>query len=280
MRRAGILGDPVAQSRSPLIHGHWLDLHRVDGSYEKLPVTADAFQDYVRTLVDAGYAGANVTAPHKRAAFELADRLDPLAERLGAVNTLVFRDNEILGSNTDGFGFVENLRQQAGGWRHDMPVLVLGAGGAARAIIGALAECGVSEIRLANRTPGKADALAPVLEGTGTVLKEVAWVAREAACAEVGLLVNTTSLGMTGKPSLEMSLAHMGEGGVVADIVYAPLQTPLLVTASDRGLESVDGLGMLLHQAVPGFEAWFGCRPKVTQALRDLVVADLTGGIG
>ena len=198
--RAGILGDPVAHSRSPLIHGHWLSRHQIDGTYERLHVPADGFADYVRQLVDAGYVGANVTVPHKQAAHNLADSLDPLAERLGAVNTLVFREGLIHGANTDGAGFVASLKQQAPGWSTDRPVLMLGAGGAARAILGALADCGVREIRIANRTSGKVDALTPVAAGTPAVLTEVAWADREGACADVGLLVNTTSLGMQGAP--------------------------------------------------------------------------------
>ncbi len=273
--KAGVIGDPVAHSRSPLIFEHWLTQHAIKGSYERLHVRADNFDGFIRALMKQGFAGANVTVPHKQAACVLADQLDGLAKRLGAVNTLIFDKGMIIGRNTDGYGFCENLKQQAPDWKRDSPALIIGAGGAARAIVAALADLGVPEIRMANRTASKVRRFQPLLKGTDCILTQVAWGQRNEACEGAGLLVNTTSLGMYGCAPLELDLLLLPPRAIVADIVYAPLITPLLQAARARGLGVVDGLGMLLHQAVLGFEAWFGRRPAVSDDLRAVLIADL-----
>lgn len=270
-RLAGIIGWPVEHSRSPRLHGFWLERHGIDGAYVPLPIRPDAFALAVRGLVAAGFAGANVTAPHKLAAFEICDTVAASARRAGAVNTLVFQDGRITGRNTDGLGFVANLRAHgvdpAAG-----PALVLGAGGAARAVIAALQDARVT-VTVANRTRARADALARDLPG----LVVIDWAARSAAVADHALLVNTTSLGMAGHPPLALDLDAAPAGLAVADIVYVPLETPLLAAARARGLHPVEGLGMLLHQAVAGFAAWFGVTPVVDDALRRFVAGDLLG---
>ncbi|MDP4023606.1 shikimate dehydrogenase [Methylobacterium sp. NEAU 140] len=274
MIRAFVAGHPIAHSRSPLIHGHWLAEHGIAGSYERVDVAPDAFPAFVRGLAEAGFAGGNVTIPHKEAAFTLADSLTPRAERIGAVNTLIVGpDGRILGDNTDAPGFCAHLDQTLGpDWPARGPALVLGAGGAARAIVVGLAERGVPRIRVANRTPARAEAVAALAPG---IAEALAWSDLPTALRGAGLLVNTTALGMKGQPPLDIDLAPLPAGAAVADIVYAPLETRLLADARARGLAAVDGLGMLLHQAVPGFAAWFGVRPAVTAALRNRIVADL-----
>jgi len=270
-RLAGIIGWPVEHSRSPRLHGFWLERHGIDGAYVPLPIRPEAFALAVRGLAAAGFAGANVTAPHKLAAFEICDTVEASARRAGAVNTLVFEDGRITGRNTDGIGFVANLRAHgvdpAGG-----PALVLGAGGAARAVIAALQDTGVT-VTVANRTRARANALARDLPG----LVVIDWSARSAAIADHALLVNTTSLGMLGHPALAVDLDSAPAGMAVADIVYVPLETPLLAAARARGLRPVEGLGMLLHQAVSGFGAWFGVTPVVDEELRRFVAGDLLG---
>jgi shikimate dehydrogenase len=270
-RLAGIIGWPVEHSRSPRLHGFWLQRHGIDGAYVPLPIRPEAFALAVRGLAAAGFAGANVTAPHKLAAFEICDTVEASARRAGAVNTLVFQDGRITGRNTDGIGFIANLRAHgvdpAAG-----PALVLGAGGAARAVVAALQDTGVT-VTVANRTRARADALARDLPG----LVAIDWSARSAAVADHALLVNTTSLGMLGHPPLELDLDAAPAGLAVADIVYVPLETPLLAAARARGLRPVEGLGMLLHQAVSGFAAWFGVTPVVDDELRRFVAGDLLG---
>lgn len=281
--KAGVLGDPVAHSRSPLIHNFWLTEYGLQGSYEKLHITADAFAPFVRSLASRGYVGANVTLPHKEAAFALADELDPWAARLKAVNTLVFEGGRIKGFNTDGYGFMQNLTSEAPQWHRDRPVLVLGAGGAARAIVASLAAAGVPEIYMANRTVEKIESFRPLITDTDCRLRALSWPERQTPLAEIGLLVNTTSLGMAEKSmtekdkALDIALDDMASDAVVTDIVYTPLITPLLRAARARELHIVDGLGMLLHQAAPGFAHWFGRQPEVTTALRQHVEADLQG---
>ena len=268
-RLAGVFGFPVTHSRSPRLHGFWLQRYGIDGAYIPLGVPLERFGAAVRALVDLGFRGANVTIPHKISAFEICDEVAPFARRAGAVNTLVFRDGRIEGSNTDGFGFLESIREAAPGWRADAgPAVLLGAGGAARAIAAALLDAGAPRVTLVNRTPAKAEALARDLGGPINV-------ADRPPLAEAALVVNTTSLGMQGQPPLEMELGALAPSAVVADIVYVPLETRLLAAARARGLVAVDGLGMLLHQARPGFEAWFGVAPQVDQALRDVVAADI-----
>ncbi|WP_428486883.1 shikimate dehydrogenase [Rhodopila sp.] len=266
-RLAGITGWPVSHSRSPRLHGFWLERHAIDGAYLPLPIQPRDFPAAIRGLMLAGFAGVNVTLPHKLAAFAICDVVDTSARLAGAVNTLVFQDGQIVGSNTDGWGFLANLRA------HGVdpavgPALILGAGGAARAIAAALRELGI-KVTLANRTREKAERLADGLPG----LAVIGWDRRDAALADHVLLVNTTSLGMAGQPPLSIDLD--GGAPAVADIVYVPLETPLLAAAKARGLPAIDGLGMLLHQAVPGFRAWFGVTPEVDDALYRFVAADL-----
>jgi len=271
--RAGVIGWPISHSLSPRLHGYWLDTLGIDGRYDAIPIEPDNLERDIRGLIDQGYAGINATLPHKESLVGLADRIEPFAERVGAVNTLVFRDGEIHASNTDGFGFIENLRQNAEGVDFTgHPAVVLGAGGAARAVIAALQDAGVPDVRLTNRTKARAAELAAELGGNISVID---WTARDEALAGCGLVVNTSSLGMKGQPPLEIALDDLPTGALVTDIVYNPLETPLLANAKSRGNPAVDGLGMLLHQARPGFEAWFGKAPEVTPALRDHVLAGL-----
>ena len=271
---AGVIGWPVAHSLSPRLHGYWLQTLGIDGAYVPLPVAPENISDALRALPKLGFAGANVTVPHKEAALAAVDEVSEIANRIGAVNTLICKsDGTLYGDNTDAFGFIENLRAGAPSWRPDSGrALVLGAGGAARAVITALIDAGVTEISLSNRTLARADDVAQYIGGNVAV---VPWEARDTAAEGVTLLVNTTTLGMTGKAPLKMDIRALADDAVVTDIVYAPLQTPLLASAHARGLTAVDGLGMLLHQARPGFEAWFGVRPEVTADLRRHVLESL-----
>lgn len=283
---AGVFGWPVTHSRSPRLHGFWLRQYGIDGAYIPFATPPGQFEPALRSLAMLGFRGANVTLPHKVAAFELVDDRTERASRIGAVNTVTVRDDgTLLGDNTDGFGFVEHLKASAPDWRPQAgPAVVLGAGGAARAIIVALLEAGVPQIRLVNRTRDRAEQVAAAIalqsfEGMlfkGRVAVE-GWEKREALLEGAALLVNTTQLGMTGQPPLEIDLAALPVDAVVDDIVYVPLETPLLAQARARGNQVVDGLGMLLHQARPGFAAWFGTEPEVTPALRDFVFADIAG---
>ena len=272
--RAFVVGHPIRHSRSPLIHGHWLAKHGLAGTYERLDVAPGDFEAFFRGLPASGFAGGNVTIPHKEAAFRLADTLTERAEKIGAVNTLIVEGERVRGDNTDAPGFIAHLDHSLGeGWpeRTGGSALVLGAGGAARAIVVGLVERGM-RVRVANRSPDRARALAELDPGH---VEALAWEAVPEALSETGLLVNTTSLGMAGHPPLALDLAPLPARAAVADIVYVPLETPLLAAARARGLAAVDGLGMLLHQAVPGFFAWFGLRPEVTPELREKIVADL-----
>lgn len=268
-RVAGISGWPVSHSRSPRLHGFWLDRYGIDGAYIPLPIHPDNYAAAIKGLAAAGFAGANVTIPHKLAAFAICDTVDATASRAGAVNTLIFEDGRITGSNTDGWGFVANLRHHgvdpAAG-----PALLLGAGGSARAIAAALQDEGVP-VSITNRTRERAERLARDLPG----LTLIDWDARSAALADHALVVNTTSVGMGGEGDLGLDLSRAPAGMAVADIVYVPLETPLLAQAARHGLKPVEGLGMLLYQAVPGFEAWFGVKPVVDDELRRFVAADL-----
>jgi shikimate dehydrogenase len=270
--RAGVIGWPVGHSLSPKLHGFWLKAYGIDGSYEAIPVEPENLERGLRGLAERGYAGVNVTVPHKEAALALCDETDAAARAIGAANTLVFSDGRIHGGNSDAFGFLENLRQNSPGWRADAgPAVVLGAGGAARAVVWALLDEGVPGLRLVNRTLGRAEALA---EAFGDRVSPLSWEDAGAALAGAALLVNTTSLGMEGQPPLALELAALPEAALVTDIVYAPLETPLLALARARGNPTVDGLGMLLHQARPGFEAWFGVAPEVTPELRAAVLGE------
>lgn len=265
-RLAGVIGWPVSHSRSPLLHNHWLAQHGIDGAYVPLPVRPEHLAVAVAGLAAAGFRGVNVTVPHKVAVAALCTELRPAARAAGAVNTLVFGDGSIVGDNTDGAGFLANLRAHGAA---PAPALLLGAGGAARAIAAALLAAGVP-VTVVNRSPARAASLAAALPG----LRVAEWSARPALDG-CGLLVNATSLGMQGQPPLDLDLSGAPPGLVVCDIVYAPLRTPLLAAAEARGLRTVGGLGMLLHQAAPGFAAWFGVTPAVDPALHDLVAASL-----
>ena len=271
---AGVMGWPVAHSRSPAIHGHWIRQYDLRGAYVLLPVQPERLVDAVRGLGALGFAGCNLTIPHKVAAMSLVDRVEPLARRIGAINTLVVEpDGTLSGRNTDAYGYIQSLLEAKPDWRADAgPVVVLGAGGAARAILVALIERGARDIRLCNRSLDKAQDLANEL---GAPIQAVAWDQREAALEGAALLVNTTSLGMKGQPPLDLALEALPRQALVSDIIYVPLQTPLLAAAQARGNPTVNGLGMLLHQARPAFEAWFGVLPQVTPELRRLVEATL-----
>jgi shikimate dehydrogenase len=271
-RLAGVMGWPVAHSRSPALHRFWLKQYKIDGDYRALAVAPDQLPTALHGLAGKGFAGCNLTVPLKEAAVGLMDRLDPHARRIGAVNTVVVGpDDELEGLNSDGFGFIENLRAARPDfdWTHG-PAVVLGAGGAARAVVDALIAAGMRDIRLANRSPERAAELAQAL---GAKLAIVAWDKCATALAGAALLVNTTSLGMAGAPPLDLDLADLPKSAVVNDIVYAPLETALLKNAKARGNPTVDGLGMLLHQGRLGFSRWFGVMPEVTPALRAAVLA-------
>ncbi len=270
--RAFVVGWPIAQSRSPLIHGHWLKIHRLSGSYEGLAVPPDEIEAFLAGLPGSTRVGGNVTVPYKAIAHRLASERDAVAEATGAVNTLWIEDGKLCGSNTDGPGFLANLDENAVGWdTRPGDAVVLGSGGAAAAVGWGLKARGF-HVHLANRTLSHAEALAKRL-GPGVSAHE--WRALPSLLRQAHLLVNTTTLGMIGKEALEIDLKPLRDGALVTDVVYVPLETPLLASARARGLATVDGLGMLLHQAVPGFERWFGVRPTVTAELRRLVLADL-----
>ena len=265
---AGVCGHPIGHSKSPRLFRHWFGVLGVEGSYAPLLIAPDDFQTAVRGLMAAGYRGMNCTLPHKEAALAIADDVSDAAQAIGAANTLTFHaDGTIHADNTDGFGFYENLKASAPDWSAtDGPAVMIGAGGAARAGIHALLAAGAPEIRVTNRTRAKADALAAHFGDKVTV---VDWAARNDAFDGAATIANSTSLGMSGQPPLEISLEHAPKEAVVTDMVYAPLETALLADARARGMRVVDGLGMLLHQARPGFHRWFGQDPVVTDALRD-----------
>ncbi|MBS9721640.1 shikimate dehydrogenase [Tianweitania sp. BSSL-BM11] len=271
-RRAFVAGFPIAHSRSPMIHNHWLKALNLPGSYERVEVTPDAFADFIAQLRAGVFVGGNVTIPHKEAAFQLVDRRDEAAEAIGAVNTLWMEGETLWGGNTDAYGYAANMDARVSGWDQCETAVVLGAGGAARAIIHALQIRKVPSIRIVNRTLARAQSLA---DHFGNGVSAHGEDETNDLLGDAGLVVNTTSLGMKGTPGPDLDLDHLPQTAVVSDIVYVPLQTPLLREAAQRGLRGVDGLGMLLHQAVPGFERWFDMRPIVDQALYDLVAADV-----
>jgi len=273
MHRACVIGWPITHSRSPLIHNHWLSVYGIDGYYGIEAVPPEAFSDFLLSLQARGYAGANITVPHKEAALRLADGADATATAIGAANTIWLDEEKISASNTDCYGFITHLTGTVPDWKErDGPVAILGAGGAARGILYALLRCGIAEIRLFNRTRSRAEKLA---QDFGAKIKIGDWQDRDRQLDDCILLVNATSLGMTGAPPLEISLERLPARAAVMDIVYVPLETALLRQARERGHRTIDGLGMLLHQAVPGFEKWFGVRPDVTNELRQILVADL-----
>jgi shikimate dehydrogenase len=270
--KAGVMGWPVDHSRSPALHGFWLKTYGIDGSYERLPVKPEDLADALRNLPKHGFAGVNLTVPHKEAAMSVVDEVSREGQRIGAVNTIfVAADGRLRATNTDAYGFIASLKTGAPTFDgKSTPAVVLGAGGAARAVCVALQDAGVPEICVINRTSARAEALVRDLGGKLTV---ASWDERAARLKTAGLLVNTTTQGMHGQPALDVDLHTLSPRAIVTDIVYTPLETPLLAAARARGNVVVDGLGMLLYQAQAGFEGWFGKRPEVTQALREHVLA-------
>jgi shikimate dehydrogenase len=282
MTKAFVVGHPIKHSRSPLIHGYWLRQHGLDGSYERIDVAPDDFDKFLRSFRALGFSGGNVTIPHKEAAFAAVDRRTGRAERVGAVNTIWFEDTVLWGDNTDVAGFVDNLDANLGtGWAQTVgTVLVIGAGGAARAVIAGLQDRAFERIVVVNRTPAKAHELVAALSRPdGPPLEVASFAEGQDLVGLAGLIVNTTSLGMEGQPALDLDLAEARADAIVTDIVYVPLKTPLLRAAESRGLRTVTGLGMLLHQAVPGFARWFGVTPVVTPELEALIIKDIEGTV-
>ena len=268
---AGVMGWPVAHSRSPLIHNHWIRQHQLNGAYGLFPVNPIDLEAAIRGLQALGLAGCNITIPHKVNAMACVDWVDPLARRMGAINTIVVQpDGALHGFNNDGFGFIQSLLESQPSWHANAgPIAVLGAGGAARGVVVSLLDAGATNIRLINRTHSKAQELA---QAFGPAVTTVKWEAREDALTDVALLVNTTNQGMHGEPALALRLNKLPVEALVCDAVYIPLETPLLQEARLRGNSTVNGLGMLLHQARPAFQAWFGVLPDVTHALYEEVI--------
>ena len=269
MKRAGVIGHPIAHSKSPLIHSYWLEKYKIEGEYKAYDIAPDLLRDEVMKLRDAGLSGFNVTLPHKQAVAEICTTLNDEAQKIGAVNTVVFYPNGVIeGRNTDAYGFITNAKETHPEYEYKNKIaFVLGAGGAARAILYALKREGMSEIRISNRTIENAEALA---EEFGAVVYD--WDDKKAALKDASFVVNTTSLGMSGKPDLKIDLSNLSLDALVYDIVYAPLMTDLLVQAQGKGCKIVTGIGMLLHQARPAFNAFFGVLPDVTDELRDRVL--------
>jgi shikimate dehydrogenase len=268
MIKTAVIGHPIAHSKSPLIHGYWMKQHGIDGTYEAIDIAPEDLSARLHDLANQGYGGVNVTVPHKEAVYDLCDDLDDAAQKIGAVNTVVFKGGKIHGRNTDAFGFMENLRQSQPEYDFtEKTALVLGAGGAARAVVYGLLQAGVSRIVISNRTESRARVLCDMNPKCIDVLP---WSQHDLAAFDI--IVNTTSLGMTGKPGLDIDLGALHADAVVADIVYAPLMTDLLKRAQARGNPVVTGIGMLLHQARPAFEAWHGVMPDVDGDLEGLVL--------
>jgi shikimate dehydrogenase len=269
---AGVIGYPIAHSKSPKLHGHWLKRYGIPGHYIPMEVSSGNLPHVLNNLPKMGFVGVNVTIPHKEAVLEIADVISDRASVIGAANTLTFQsDGKLYADNTDGFGFVANLKQEMPDWSASVgPAMVLGAGGAARAIIAALLQEGAPEVVIANRTRARAETLRSHFGGKVTV---VDWTQTNTRLADVSTLVNTTSLGMVGKEELRIPLDNLSRNTLVTDIVYTPLETKILADAKDIGCPTVDGIGMLLHQATPGFERWFGYAPQVDEALRNAVLA-------
>lgn len=268
---AGVIGAPISHSRSPALHGYWLKKYGIQGHYIPMHIDRPDLKEAVRSLPKLGFVGINVTIPYKEEVLEIADLVTDRASLIGAANTLIFRkDGKIHADNTDGYGFIENLRDGAPNWQPKLgPAAVIGAGGASRAIIASLLEVGVPEILLTNRTKNRSEALRSEFGQKVTV---VDWVQAGNILEDATTVVNTTSLGMTGNAEFRIPLDGLRKGTVVTDLVYTPLRTKFLEEAEAMGCQTVDGLGMLLHQAVPGFERWFGVRPEVTDELRQVVL--------
>jgi shikimate dehydrogenase len=273
MRRACVIGWPIEHSRSPAIHGYWLNRYGIDGSYTKEAVQPGKLEGFLRLLATNGYRGCNVTIPYKEDALHLVHEADATATAIGAANTLWLEDGRLFATNTDAYGYMSYLAARVPDWqRRDAPVAILGAGGAARAIVHGFLEAGVNEIRVMNRTRDRADALA---RDFGRRVKVKEWGERSAASRDAAVLVNTTAVGMKGEGALGMDFTGFHPDCIVSDIVYVPLETALISDARRNGLKTIDGLGMLLHQAVPGFEKWFGVRPEVTPELYDRIAAGI-----
>jgi shikimate dehydrogenase len=272
-RRACVIGHPVAHARSPLIHRYWLVEHNIDGDYAREDVPPEKIDAFLASFPASGYVGGNITLPHKEAAFRALSRAEPVAATLKAVNAIWLENGRLVGTNTDVHGFLANFDDASPGWETEAEqAVVLGAGGGARAVVYGLLQRGVERVVVVNRTAARAAAIAEELGNRVTVAsfdELPAWL------QDADILVNATKLGMTGQPPLEIDLSPLQDAAIVYDIVYVPLETPLLAAARARGLHGIDGLGMLLHQAVPAFERWFGVKPKVSQGLRDVLLADL-----
>jgi shikimate dehydrogenase len=271
---AFVTGWPIKHSRSPIIHRHWLKRHGLAGRYDPVAVAPDDFAAFITSLKDGevNFRGGNVTIPHKEAAYLMSDRADALAQELGAANTLWREEGQLYATNTDGYGFVANLDDRNPGWHGVDRAVILGAGGASRAVIQAVRDRGIGEIHIVNRTVSRASELADRF-GSRIHAHGLAALGEVMSCA--GLFINTTSLGMDGQQSVDIDFSGLLANALVTDIVYVPLETPILKKARQQGYKTVDGLGMLLHQAVPGFEKWFGHRPSVDETLRDLIVEDI-----
>ena len=269
---AGVMGDPVMHSRSPKLHNYWLAKYGLSGVYVPLAITAGQLRAALRALPALGFSGCNLTIPHKEAALEIVDQIDPLARRVGAVNCVVVAaDGSLKGQNHDAFGYIESVREAQPSWRADRgPIIVIGAGGGARAVLVSLIDAGAREIRLVNRTLARAKSLARELGGSIMALN---WQEREAALEDAAMLINATSQGMVGEPPLDLALDSLPVSALVSDIIYIPRETALLAAARKRGNQTVNGLGMLLHQARPALHAWFGIMPEVTAELRAMIEA-------
>jgi shikimate dehydrogenase len=275
-RHAFVCGHPISHSRSPLIHGYWLKNLGIAGTYRAIDIEPNGFTAFATSLAAQGLAGGNVTIPHKESACQIADVLDPVAEIIGAANTLWLEDGRLHATNTDAHGFAANLDEQAPGWDQAETALVIGAGGASRAVIHALLDRGLKSVHVANRTRERAQELA---DRFGARVVAHPLFALDEIAPDAGLVVNTTSLGMKGEGDIPLDMSRLKPATLVTDIVYVPLVTTFLRNALDHGLPVADGLGMLLHQAAPGFEKWFGVRPEVTTELRDLVIANMEQGV-
>lgn len=272
---AGVIGDPISHSLSPCLHGYWLSKYNINGEYKAFHVTSAELPSFIKSLNEKSIAGINVTVPHKEDVLKLVDKVDEKARKIGAVNTIYFEKGKMIGSNTDGIGFLTHLKQTTKRWKAENgPVVIIGAGGAARAVLVSLLDDGVPEVRLTNRTKERAENLKKEIDYKRIHI--IDWEAREDALDGAALVVNVTTLGMTRQRPLELSLDNLPKSASVYDIVYSPLETELLKNARNRGNETIDGLGMLLHQAAPGFKKWFGVDPNVDQGLRDHILKALS----